>query len=456
MAFLGRVVGMYDNIFDMHEHSPEEFQRWLRGLVLYEPDTELYLLDAHGLVLAKTGPPELKPGVRVALGPVRESIERMDTSYVMGDDPERMDAGAVIVAKKPVRARPCPRHVAKRRLSLPRAAHAATSRRPLGCVAQQLRAAGDGPDRRRRRVHDAARPAHHLGGDGASEDTHPGAGDAVAAGPRRRPDGGADQPLAGADEGRVRPADECLRDAARRLPAAMERAAPHRPFPARRRQQPVARPALAADGDRRLPRDPRRAVGRRAGAARGPAPGRDRLAQHPQCGAHGAVARRPGQARRAGIRPAHRSRRCRRAARRHRLALRRARRAPGRGAASPRARKRRCAAAPAPHSTSSCSSARSPTSSTTRSSSVRAAARCRRWRRGAEGWVEVSVADDGPGIPDADLPQLFDRFYQSRQSVAPATGDGGRGLGLAIVKRIAELHGGEVSVEEHARHRARG
>ena len=40
--------------------------------------------------------------MRVALGPVRESIERMDTSYVMGDDPERMDAGAVIVAK-PVR-----------------------------------------------------------------------------------------------------------------------------------------------------------------------------------------------------------------------------------------------------------------------------------------------------------------------------------------------------------------
>ena len=46
MAFLGRVVSMYDNIFDMHEQSPEEFQRWLRGLVLYETDTELYLLDS--------------------------------------------------------------------------------------------------------------------------------------------------------------------------------------------------------------------------------------------------------------------------------------------------------------------------------------------------------------------------------------------------------------------------
>jgi signal transduction histidine kinase len=60
--------------------------------------------------------------------------------------------------------------------------------------------------------------------------------------------------------------------------------------------------------------------------------------------------------------------------------------------------------------------------------------------------VQVSVSDTGPGIPAADLPQLFDRFYQSRTSVAPATGEGGKGLGLAIVKRIAELHGGTVSV----------
>jgi signal transduction histidine kinase len=64
-----------------------------------------------------------------------------------------------------------------------------------------------------------------------------------------------------------------------------------------------------------------------------------------------------------------------------------------------------------------------------------------------DGKVEVSVSDDGPGIPPADLPQLFDRFYQSRSTVAPATADGGRGLGLAIVKRIAELHGGDVAVE---------
>ena len=104
MAFLSRVVSMYDDIFDMHEKDAAAFQAWLRTLVVFAPDTELYLLDTAGTVLAKTGPTPLKPGTRVALAPVRESIERMDASFVMGDDPERMDAGAVIVAKAVRRA----------------------------------------------------------------------------------------------------------------------------------------------------------------------------------------------------------------------------------------------------------------------------------------------------------------------------------------------------------------
>jgi signal transduction histidine kinase len=58
----------------------------------------------------------------------------------------------------------------------------------------------------------------------------------------------------------------------------------------------------------------------------------------------------------------------------------------------------------------------------------------------------VTVSDRGPGIAADDLPHLFDRFYQSRHQVAPATGEGGKGLGLAIVKRIAELHGGQLSL----------
>ena len=73
-------------------------------------------------------------------------------------------------------------------------------------------------------------------------------------------------------------------------------------------------------------------------------------------------------------------------------------------------------------------------------------------REPAQRRVEVSVHDTGPGIPAADIPHLFDRYYQSRQSVEPASAEGGKGLGLAIVKRIAELHGGEVAVSSALGH----
>jgi two-component system sensor histidine kinase MprB len=53
----------------------------------------------------------------------------------------------------------------------------------------------------------------------------------------------------------------------------------------------------------------------------------------------------------------------------------------------------------------------------------------------------VSVADRGPGIADADLPRLFDRFYRSDAARALP----GSGLGLSIVREMAEIHGGTVS-----------
>jgi len=64
----------------------------------------------------------------------------------------------------------------------------------------------------------------------------------------------------------------------------------------------------------------------------------------------------------------------------------------------------------------------------------------------APGQVLVCVRDEGPGISAADLPHLFNRLYQSRTGVAPATSEEGKGPGLALVKRIAELHQGSVSV----------
>lgn len=60
-------------------------------------------------------------------------------------------------------------------------------------------------------------------------------------------------------------------------------------------------------------------------------------------------------------------------------------------------------------------------------------------------WVEVSVSDTGEGIPAADLPNIFERFYRVDRSRARATG--GSGLGLTIAKRLVEAHGGEIKVK---------
>ena len=96
--FLGRVVAMHDNLIEMHQRQPDDFNSFLRNLVLFEPDTQLYLLDPAGTVLSSTGDARLPPGFAVALGPVKQSINQRAAPYVMGDDPERMDANAVIAA----------------------------------------------------------------------------------------------------------------------------------------------------------------------------------------------------------------------------------------------------------------------------------------------------------------------------------------------------------------------
>ena len=64
----------------------------------------------------------------------------------------------------------------------------------------------------------------------------------------------------------------------------------------------------------------------------------------------------------------------------------------------------------------------------------------RKRARGAEergGWVALFVSDDGPGVPEADQEQLFERFYRAAGGQAS-----GSGLGLAIASELAvRMHG---------------
>lgn len=62
-----------------------------------------------------------------------------------------------------------------------------------------------------------------------------------------------------------------------------------------------------------------------------------------------------------------------------------------------------------------------------------------------EGWVVVQVADQGPGIPEDELPHLFMKFYRSRN--AKGSSIKGSGLGLYLAKYFIELHKGRISLD---------
>ena len=57
----------------------------------------------------------------------------------------------------------------------------------------------------------------------------------------------------------------------------------------------------------------------------------------------------------------------------------------------------------------------------------------------------ITVADDGPGIAEADLPHVFERLYVAEHS--PAVQESGSGLGLALVASVVADHGGLVEVD---------
>ena len=63
---------------------------------------------------------------------------------------------------------------------------------------------------------------------------------------------------------------------------------------------------------------------------------------------------------------------------------------------------------------------------------------------GADGaWAVLDVRDHGVGIPEDELPRVFDRFYRGRNVVGKVQGTG---IGLAGARQIIEQHGGQVTV----------
>ncbi len=443
-AFLGRVVDMYDNLFDLHQRQPQEFNQFLRNLVLFEPDTQLYLLDAQGTVLSSTGTTKLPPGFKVALEPVRQAVSGSDMPYVMGDDPERMDANAVIAARPLRRAlirndEPlagylylvCHQPVLSQgRLQV----FGSTFAKPalaaiLGVVLlATLLAAWI--------IAAVTRPLRQLTAAVATisqrglEDGAPGAPEALL--PARTPD----------EFGQLTAAFVLMLDTVRRQWAALRRLDHFRREGVSNLSHDLRSPLTATaacletlesrwatdaarDADRGLVvmalRNTRNAA---------------RLVQ-----SLGDLAQldEPEFKLRTEVLDAGELL--------DDIALRFGQRAASQGVRL-QTRHPEDAHAPAPFAALDIELFERAVANLIDNALkfCRSGDRITLAAERRDDRVEVSVSDNGAGIAAADLPHLFDRFYQSRQNVAPATGEGGKGLGLAIVKRIAELHGGEVSV----------
>lgn len=65
-----------------------------------------------------------------------------------------------------------------------------------------------------------------------------------------------------------------------------------------------------------------------------------------------------------------------------------------------------------------------------------------------EGWIVVSVADDGPGIPDEQKPHIFEMFYTGASQIADSRRS--LGLGLALCRSIITAHGGRITVSDRS------
>lgn len=102
-GFIGRVVAAHPDLMSRQAADAPGMADFLRNLLLFEPDSRLYLLGADGSVLASSDATPPPAGLKVALGPVKEAImvagDRARAAYVMGDDPQAMGAETVIAAR---------------------------------------------------------------------------------------------------------------------------------------------------------------------------------------------------------------------------------------------------------------------------------------------------------------------------------------------------------------------
>ena len=451
-AFLARVTSTYDHLLDLHDRQPQEFNAWLRNLVLYEPDTQLYLLDAQGTVLSRTGDAPLPPGYKVSLGPLQAAVAgtsgERNMPFVMGDDPERMDANAVIAARALRRAiirsdepvsgylylvchkvdLPASRwEAARKSLALPALGAIAGIVALTTLLAWLVIASVTRP---LRRLTDAVAALSQRG-------LEEGLADGLVGPPQPL------LPVSPRDEvGQLGSAFEMMLATLRKQWSALRRLDHFRREGVSNLSHDLRSPLTATVAcletlDARWRGDAQRADDRRlvevalrnTRNAASLVKSLGDLAQldEPAFKLNTSLVDVGELLDDIGLRFAQR-------AAQQGVALRSDASAADRSD-TPVAMLdvelfERALANLIDNALKFCAPG----------------ARIKLGAQRAQGQVLVSVDDTGAGIAPADLAHLFDRFYQSRQTVAPATGEGGKGLGLAIVKRIAELHGGTVGV----------
>ena len=441
-GFLSRVTANNDYLFETYLSEPDKFRLWLRNIVLFEPDTQLYLLDLEGAVLASSGTAKLPPGFKVALTPVLKAVGQPDAAYVMGDDPERMDADAV-VAVQPVRRATMSKvdpvvgylYLVLHTGQLPEGRWAALrmsfGRPALGLI---LAIVALTTLATLMSIVSVTRPLQRLT-EAVATLSQRGLDDGPAGAPQ------VTLPAATRDEfGQLTGAFVMLIDICRSQWNELRRLDQFRREGVSNLSHDLRSPLTATAAcletlDGRWAGDAARTEDRRlVEVALRNTRNAARLVQslgdlakldEPEFKLHTEVVDAGELLDDIAIRFAERA-----AQQQVTLLAEHDASAPPAFAALDIELFERAVANLVDNALKFCGAGAHITLAAVR----------------VDGRVQVSVADTGAGIPAADLPHLFDRFFQSRQSVAPATGEGGKGLGLAIVKRIVELHDGAVSV----------